>query len=289
MVNLTPIDVPPTIEEDDDREIPPVAVEDASNDDDDFGEEDEGDDDAEEEEDDDDEDASSYTSASALEEEARYAATNEPACGLSPRLVVRRGVQTLQALDEQEEEARAASSVGISPFTGAPLLARVDTVLGFERAVRRAGPASGPISPGVPSATFAASSSATPLAVPPPVMTSLSGLPEVADAFAAVDDKDDADELLLGHDGLGLKPPPPPLSTRSQTSASTASTSDLFVASPSVATPVAGEPTAAAQEELCLSKEPKAELVSVRRVDTMELLQDWEEGHAAKRQRATEA
>ena len=93
-------------------------------------EESNGDEDDEDEGEDDDDDASSYTSASALEEEALYA--DQPACGLSPRLVVRRGVQTLLAAD-------AASGKSQVPASS---IQRVDTVASFERAMQRAGPLS---------------------------------------------------------------------------------------------------------------------------------------------------
>ena len=78
---------------------------------------------------------------SALEEEIKHA--DQPACGLSPRLVVRRGVQMLQEheqLERQRSDESDGAMPGTTPLGGAPLLARVDTVLGFERAVRRADP-----------------------------------------------------------------------------------------------------------------------------------------------------
>lgn len=110
-----------------------------------------------------DDDVSSETSASALEEEALYA--NQPACGLSPRLVVRRGVETLLAAD-----------AGDSPDV-APGLKRVDTVVGFERSVGR-------VDPGTVVTPVSASASD---ALPPlSRITTLSGLPEVAAAEQAI-------------------------------------------------------------------------------------------------------
>jgi len=130
----------------------------------------EDDDDEDDDDDDDDDDASSYTSASALEEEALYA--DQPACGLSPRLVVRRGVQTLLEAD---------ADAGHSPSS----LHRVDTVLGFERAVGHPMPGSLVSPMAEPS-----SSSSSTLAMMPPALeriTTLSGLPELADAEAALE------------------------------------------------------------------------------------------------------
>ena len=79
-------------------------------DDDDSGEEEE-----EEEENDGEE---SVTGASELEEEAKY--EGQPACGLSPRLVVRRGVQQLQALDGQDGPAPPCNELTPSLPLSAP-------------------------------------------------------------------------------------------------------------------------------------------------------------------------
>jgi len=123
--------------------------------------------DDEDEDEDDEDDASSYTSASALEEEALY--EDQPACGLSPRLVVRRGVQQLLEAD------RAGSTSQLV----APALQRVDTVLGFENAVGNTLPE------GLVSPLAAGSSSALPPALGR--ITTLSGLPELVDAEAALE------------------------------------------------------------------------------------------------------
>jgi hypothetical protein len=151
------------------------------------------------EDDDNDEDdfeaESSCTGASEREEEAQYA--DQPACGLPPHLVVRRGCQTLQA-----QEAAGGSSD--SPKIALPpLLHRVDTVLGFEHAVGRVDPT--------------ALASPAPTAETHGLERSMSGLPEVEDAFAAVAaDKSRAEpqqppEPLRVHrvDTMELLAPPP--------------------------------------------------------------------------------
>ena len=125
---------------------------------------DDDDDSGEEEEEEDENDGEeSVTGASELEEEARYEKEDQPACGLSPRLVVRRGVQQLQALDGQDGPA--------------PPLQRIDTIASFERAVGRMDASEGLTSPD-----------------PAPIsrINTMSGLPEVQEAFAAVGDEDKA-------------------------------------------------------------------------------------------------
>ena len=139
------------------------------------------------------EEASSFTGASDAEEEARYA--NEPGCGLSPRIVLKRGCETLQAQDE------------LKP-TG-PRLTRTDTVAGFESVVGRVG-ADGLVP--------------APSAPPLSRVETMSGLPEVRQAFDALDDE-----------------------AAAQTSASASASGE---------------------------ERPEATPAVVRRVDTMELLQD---------------
>ena len=127
-----------------------------------------------------------------LEEEAKYA--DQPACGLSPRLVVRRGCETLTAMDPPSE-------AGPSTDGHPPTLKRVDTVSTFERAVGRIG-------------TDDASLTSPATAAAPPLtrVETMSGLPEVAEAFDAVGEdarpeaeprpvrRVDTMELLLGGD-----------------------------------------------------------------------------------------
>jgi len=189
------------------------------------------DDDEQDDEDEDDEDASdshSYTSASALEEEALYA--DQPACGLSPRLVLRRGVQALLAEDE---------AAGKSPVP-APALQRVDTVLGFERAM-----ATGLVSPIEP---VEGSSSGTNTIPVLSRITTLSGLPELADAEAA----------LEGAEGASV--------TVTESSSGSSIATIAGASSRSTAT------TAAAAALSKLPAAGKAEPTQVRRIDTMELL-----------------
>ena len=109
-----------------------------------------------------DEEESSVTGASDAEEEARYA--NEPGCGLSPRLVIRRGCEQLTANDPPP-----------------PPISRNDTLAGFDALVR-SDPVKADLAkdcgPSVPEA---------------PVLSrvdTMSGLPEVRDAFNALDDDD---------------------------------------------------------------------------------------------------
>ena len=138
----------------------------------------EGEDEDEDEDEEESNDASSYTGASELEEEAAY--DDQPGCGLSPRLVVRRGVQLLQATDDLGGEPLKSPSAAMPP----PGLHRVDTLLGFAHAVGKVDPA-GLVA--TPSATDGAGSSSSSLPCPPlGRMPTLSGLPEVADAFEAV-------------------------------------------------------------------------------------------------------
>ena len=127
---------------------------------DDFGSGDDG-----EESDEEFNDESSMTGASELEEEKEYAEKGESsACGLSPRLVVRRACTTLQA-------GFSLADNGV-PM---PELRRVDTVSSFERAVGRS------------------RATANQVLSPPILSHSVSGLlPEVASAFAAVSDKGEA-------------------------------------------------------------------------------------------------
>jgi len=164
-----------------------------------------------------DESESDIPNASDLEEEAQY--DGQPACGLSPRLALRRGVETLQA--------------NFPPTDGegnTPKLARVDTIAGFQNVVGEDDPL--------------AAANKSP---PPPLgrVDTMSGLPEVRDAFSAVDDD------------------------------APASSSSAAAASSKAAPPVAAAPAPSV----------------VRRVDTMELLQDFdEEGgaiNASKRQRSS--
>jgi len=195
-----------------------------------FGED--GSDDGEDDDDDGDDeageddggDASSFTGASDLEEEAQY--HDQPACGLSPRLVVRRGCEALQALDPPADGADLAPT--------APPLTRVDTVVGFERAVGRAGdPLANPVADNAAALRLTRSET-------------MSGLPEVQEAFAAV-----AEEVEKAGNGA---------------SATNGSAPDATFA---------------------------ADPLAVRRIDTMELLQDMapsaaaddEAERAAKRQR----
>ena len=109
-----------------------------------------------------DQEESSVTGASDAEEEARYA--NEPGCGLSPRLVIRRGCEQLTANDPPP-----------------PPISRNDTLAGFDALVR-SDPVKADLAkdcgPSVPEA---------------PVLSrvdTMSGLPEVRDAFNALDDDD---------------------------------------------------------------------------------------------------
>ena len=109
-----------------------------------------------------DEEESSVTGASDAEEEARYA--NEPGCGLSPRLVIRRGCEQLTANDPPP-----------------PPISRNDTLAGFDALVR-SDPVKADLAkdcgPSVPEA---------------PVLSrvdTMSGLPEVREAFNALDDDD---------------------------------------------------------------------------------------------------
>ena len=109
-----------------------------------------------------DEEESSVTGASDAEEEARYA--NEPGCGLSPRLVIRRGCEQLTANDPPP-----------------PSISRNDTLAGFDALVR-SDPVKADLAkdcgPSVPEA---------------PVLSrvdTMSGLPEVREAFNALDDDD---------------------------------------------------------------------------------------------------
>ena len=122
------------------------------------------DEDEDEVENNDDEEESDFTGASDLEEEAKY--EDQPACGLSPRIVLRRGVETLRALDPPAP----ASSSNDQPLK----LKRVDTVAGFETAVDGADVGIG------------LTSSAPPLSR----VETMSGLPEVREAFAAVGEDD---------------------------------------------------------------------------------------------------
>ena len=106
---------------DDDPEKPiPEPLDDVGN----AADDDEDDeDDEQDEQDDEDDDESSCPNASELEEEAQY--EDQPACGLSPRLVVRRACETLTANDPV-------------PAAGDTSLRRVDTMADFERAVGNA-------------------------------------------------------------------------------------------------------------------------------------------------------
>ena len=133
----------------------------------------EGDDDEE-----DGEDSESNIGASELEEEAQYA--DQPACGLSPRLVVRRACETLTANDPPK--AGLGSNVDLK---------RVDTMVGFERAVGRVDPDE-LMSPAVRQTHE-----------PKPLTReeTMSGLPEVRDAFDAIAAETAAD--------AGTMQPPP--------------------------------------------------------------------------------
>jgi len=111
--------------------------------------------------DDDEEESSVYDEDE--EEEAKYA--DQPGCGLSPRLVIKRGVEALQ-----EDERRQREQQGEPSY---PVLQRVDTVAGFEHAVDRCDLADVLVSsPRLPKVERVAS---------------MSGLPAVADAFEAVE------------------------------------------------------------------------------------------------------
>ena len=178
------------------------------------GEEDDGEEGEEGEEDDGDE---SETGQSEQEEEDKYA--DQPACGLSPQLVVRRGVQHLQNL-----EAGRSVQVEGPDDQAAPPLQRIDTIASFERAVGRTLEASEGLTspnPGVPSLSR---------------ITTMTGLPEVQEAFAAVGEE----EAAAGGGGGEHKTP------SASAGASSSSSSALNVPVPSV----------------------------VHRVDTMELLLD---------------
>jgi len=138
-----------------------------------FGDEDDGEEEDGEGEENGEEDDESFTGASDLEEEARY--EDQPACGLSPRLVVRRGCEALQALDPPPADEQSAA-VAAAVASGAPTILRVDTLAGFERAVGRVGADTlGLTSPNPVNAAPALSRVQT-----------LSALPEVREAFDAV-------------------------------------------------------------------------------------------------------
>ena len=123
-------------------------------------EEEEDDDESSACQDDDEEESSVYDED---EEEAKYA--DQPGCGLSPRLVIKRGVEALQ-----EDERRQREQQGEPSY---PVLQRVDTVAGFEHAVDRCDLADVLVSsPRLPKVERVAS---------------MSGLPAVADAFEAVE------------------------------------------------------------------------------------------------------
>lgn len=154
-----PVDVLPVPEDD---QSPDAQKEKAEDEDDSEGGEEAGEDEVGEDGEGDEDESDAVTGASDLEEEEQYA--DQPACGLSPRLVVRRGCETLKALD--------AASAGPSS-NDVPRLSRVDTVAGFESAV-------GPV--GVePIASL-------PRGGAPPIsrVETMSGLPEVREAFDAL-------------------------------------------------------------------------------------------------------
>ena len=223
-------------------------------------EESNGDEDDEDDEDEgEDDDASSYTSASALEEEALYA--DQPACGLSPRLVVRRGVQTLLAAD-------AASGKSQVPASS---IQRVDTVASFERAMQRAGP----LSLVAPVGGAGSGSGTLPASIAR--ITSLSGLQELAEAEAAVEGEGGDDSTPGGSSSATTTTTTEVTSSRGEdTSTSVAAATYRMNAA------FMPPPSAAATR--------KAEPLEVRRIDTMELLtaDDLVEdaGGAATRQRS---
>ena len=153
----------PTTFEDGASDLPDPKEEPEDSVDDEEDEEDEEGEEGEEDQDDDEGEESDFVGASDLEEGAKYA--DQPACGLSPRIVLRRGVETLRALDPPAEG---------SPSSGKPALTRMDTVASFESAV-------GTMEPDA-------------LASPAPAIPALgrvdtmSAHPAVAEAFAAVGD-----------------------------------------------------------------------------------------------------
>lgn len=199
-------------------------------------EESNGDEDDEDGGEDDDDDASSYTSASALEEEALYA--DQPACGLSPRLVVRRGVQTLLAAD-------AASGKSQVPASS---IQRVDTVASFERAMQ-----------GLVAPVGGAGSGSGTLPASIARITSLSGLQELAEAEAAVEGEGGDDSTPGGSSSATTT------TTTEVTSSRGGDTSTSVVAvTYRMNTAFMPPPSAAATR--------KAEPLEVRRIDTMELL-----------------
>ena len=187
---------------------------------------------AEETGEDEDDEASEVTSEEEAIEEAAYAAAGLPAAGLSPRLVVRRGV---------EELSRAAAPPASE---AAPLrpqaLTRMDTMLDFQEAVgaspsgERAASSGGG---GEPSSR-GGGPTAAPLALER--VPTMSSLREVRDAFTAVDGEEGGAEVSGAANGaVPQSLPPPPASGT-------------------------GAGAAAAASE--------APLLPVRRVDTMDLL-----------------
>lgn len=141
-----------------------------------------------------DDDEESVTGASELEEEAQY--ENQPACGLPPSLVVRRGCEVLTA-DDPIPTLDGPGPSSSSSTNGPTPLSRVDTFSSFAQAVGRA-ESFGPMpSPSTASSKFAA----------PPLERMESMPPEVKEAFAAVS----ALEGSSGggsSSGNGMAPPP---------------------------------------------------------------------------------
>jgi hypothetical protein len=153
-------------------------------------------DDDEEEDDEEDDEEDSVTGASELEEEAQY--EGQPACGLPPSLVVRRGCEKLTEDDPPK---------GTDPTK----LQRVDTFASFERAVQRSGTIEPLLSPRETSRLEA-----------PPLERIGSMPPEVKEAFAAVSALEGSRKggagSSSGNGGAsrtngGMAPPPNPLSS----------------------------------------------------------------------------
>ncbi len=169
----------------------------------------------------------SFTDEEDAIEEAAFAAQDMPGAGLSPRLVVRRGVEALQ-----QHAAGPAPAVPLRPAPAPAELRRVDTMAGFEEAVGAS-----------PSSSTAAADQAP--APPLERENTMSTLLDVKAAFSAVGD---------GHDDDDVSP------------ASLINGAKGAAASPGGG----GKGEEGAEEERI---RPPCEPSTLRRVDTMELLQ----------------